>query len=101
MVTNRIDIKKLEKVAFILKTIAHPVRLGIVELLEKNEKLCVSDICKQLNTEQSLTSHHLSNMKLKGLLSAERQGKNVYYFIKEKEITNIIDCLEHCSCNMG
>ncbi|HRK27523.1 MAG TPA: metalloregulator ArsR/SmtB family transcription factor [Chitinophagales bacterium] len=95
------DVEKLERVAFILKTVAHPIRLGIVELLDSNEKLCVGDICQKLNTEQSLTSHHLANMKLKGLLNAQRDGKNVYYSLKEKEITTIISCLENCRCNMG
>jgi len=92
---------KIEKAAFILKTIAHPVRLRIIELLDMHEKLSVGDICEMLNCEQSLTSHHLSNMKLKGLLSAKRDGKNIYYSLKEKDVTKIISCLENCSCNMG
>ena len=92
---------KLERIAFILKTVAHPVRLGIVELLEANGKLCVGEISEKLKTEQSLTSHHLANMKLKGLLHAVRDGKNVDYSIKEKEISSIISCLENCGCNMG
>lgn len=91
---------KLERIAIILKTVAHPVRLGIVELLEANGKLCVNEICEQLKTEQSLTSHHLANMKMKGLLHAVRDGKNVFYSIKEKEITTIITCLENCNCNI-
>jgi len=97
----RVNADKLERIAFILKTVAHPIRLGIVELLEAHGKLCVGEICDKLNTEQSLTSHHLANMKLKGLLNARREGKNVYYSIKEKEITSIISCLEQCNCNRG
>lgn len=97
----KVDAEKLERIAFILKTIAHPIRLGIVELLEAHGKLCVGEICDKLSTEQSLTSHHLANMKLKGLLYAHREGKNVYYSIKEMEITSIITCLERCKCNMG
>ncbi|OWY24408.1 transcriptional regulator [Sphingobacteriales bacterium UPWRP_1] len=97
----KVNADKLERIAFILKTVAHPIRLGIVELLETHGKLCVGEICTKLSTEQSLTSHHLANMKLKGLLNARREGKNVYYSIKEKEITSIISCLEHCNCNRG
>ncbi|MEN7550313.1 metalloregulator ArsR/SmtB family transcription factor [Rapidithrix thailandica] len=93
--------EKLEKAAFILKTIAHPVRLRIIGLLNDHEQLSVSELCEKLDCEQSLTSHHLSNMKLKGLLSARREGKNIYYSLKEKQVTSILTCLENCNCNMG
>ena len=91
-----IDIKKLEHVAFILKTIAHPLRIAIIDLLTKNEKMCVNDICENLNSEQSLTSHHLSNMKLKGILDSYRDGKNIYYSLKLKEVNEVINCMSKC-----
>ena len=94
-----IEIDKLEKVAHILKTIAHPMRIGIVELLTYNDKLSVNEICQQLNTEQSLTSHHLSTMKLKGILSCTREGKNMYYSLRLREVTKVIDCIENCNLN--
>jgi DNA-binding transcriptional ArsR family regulator len=92
----KVDVKKLEFVAYILKTIAHPLRIGIIDLLTRNEKLCVNDICEQLNSEQSLTSHHLSNMKLKGILSSSRDGKNIYYSLKLKEVVEVINCMNRC-----
>ena len=91
----------LEKIAYILKTVAHPVRLGIVQLLGTNSKLSVNEICEKLETEQSLTSHHLTGMKLKGILTSKREGKNIYYSLKEKDITNIFKCLENCNCNFS
>lgn len=91
-----IDAKKLEQVAFILKTIAHPVRLAIVDLLDKNKKMAVNDIAEQLGLEQSITSHHLNNMKIKGILQSERQGKNMYYSIKLEEVIKVIACIESC-----
>lgn len=86
----------LEKAAFILKTIAHPIRLGIVEMLGKNERLSVNEISEGLSIEQSLTSHHLNNMKLKGVLASERKGKNVYYSLKIRELLKVIECVENC-----
>lgn len=91
-----IDARKLEQVAFILKTIAHPARLAIVELLDKNKKMSVNEIAEKLNLEQSLTSHHLNNMKIKGILQSEREGKNMYYSIKLEEVTKVIACIESC-----
>jgi len=90
------DIEKLEKVSFILKTIAHPLRIGIISLLVENEKVCVNDICAQLDSEQSLTSHHLSNMKLAGILGSERSGKNMNYYLKMPEVVDVITCMNRC-----
>ncbi|MEZ4883409.1 MAG: metalloregulator ArsR/SmtB family transcription factor [Chitinophagales bacterium] len=95
------NVQKLEKIAFILKTIAHPVRLQIVELLDLHGDLSVGEICEKLNTEQSLTSHHLSNMKLKGILSSTKDGRKVIYSLKEKSVLQILNCLDDCNCNMG
>lgn len=95
-VTFEFNPNELEKAAFILKTIAHPTRLAIIDLLSKRGKQPVSEICRQLDLEQSLASHHLSVMKLKGVLSSERAGKKVYYALKLKEVTQVMQCIEHC-----
>ena len=94
------EAKKLEKIAHILKSVAHLVRLGIIHLLESSSDLSVTEICEYLGTEQSLTSHHLQQLKLKGLIAARREGRNIYYFLKEKDVSLIIECLENCNCNM-
>lgn len=91
-----VDAEKLEKVAFILKTIAHPLRIGIIGVLVENEKMCVNDICEMLSSEQSLTSHHLSQMKLSGILGSQRQGKHIYYYLKLKEVVTVINCMNKC-----
>lgn len=99
-VLNEQESKKLERIAFILKTVAHPLRLGIVHLLEQHPRLSVSEICEMLGSEQSLTSHHLQNMRLKGILSVKREGRSMMYSLKERDVSLIIECLENCQCNM-
>lgn len=94
------EAQKLERVAYILKTVAHPLRLGIIRLLEENEQLAVSEICQLMGSEQSLTSHHLQNMRLKGILSVRRQGRSMLYSLKERDVSQLISCLENCGCNM-
>ena len=91
-----VDVKKLETVAFILKTIAHPLRIGIISLLAEHDKMCVTDICEKLSSEQSLTSHHLANMKMAGILEKNRIGKNIYYSLKLKEVLHVIECMNNC-----
>lgn len=96
----KINKEKFEKAAYILKAVAHPTRLAIIQLLDVQENLMVNEICETLKCEQSLISHHLINMKLRGILQSHKDGLNVYYSLKEREITNLLTCIENCSCNM-
>ena len=99
-VIDQKNAEKLERIAFILKTVAHPLRLGIVHLLEQYPQLSVTQICDMLGSEQSLTSHHLQTMRLKGVLSVKRDGRSMLYSLKERDVSLIIECLENCQCNM-
>lgn len=92
--------KNLVKAAYILKTIAHPVRLAIIDELRNNNQAAVSDICKSLNIEQSIISHHLINMKLRGLLKSTKLGQQVFYSLKERNLVQVIQCVNNCNCNM-
>ncbi|MET4109044.1 MULTISPECIES: metalloregulator ArsR/SmtB family transcription factor [Hymenobacter] len=89
--------EKMEKVAFILKTTAHPTRIAIVQLLANQERLSVTELSEELNIEQSLVSHHLTGMKLKGILSSHRDGKNIFYALKMREVVDVIQCLAGCT----
>jgi len=91
-----IEQKELEKAAFVLKTIAHPTRLAIIDYLGKDGRKRVSEICEAIKLEQSLASHHLNTMKLKGVLGSVREGKNMYYFLKLHEVTDILSCINNC-----
>lgn len=91
-----INNEKLEKVAFILKTIGHPVRLAIINRLAINEQMSVNEICEMLNLEQSLVSHHLNTMKLKGILACTKQGTSRYYSVALDEVLTVIGCMEKC-----
>lgn len=92
----RVDSKKLERAAYVLKAVAHPTRIGIIDLLDQRPEISVSELCELLKCEQSLLSHHLTNMRDKGILDTRRDGKNVYYFLTDKTITNIIECINDC-----
>ncbi|MBF8962661.1 winged helix-turn-helix transcriptional regulator [Pontibacter sp. FD36] len=92
----RVDKKKLERTAYVLKCVAHPVRISIIDLLEQQDQLTVSQLQEVLKIEQSLLSHHLTNMRDKGLVETRRQGKNVFYFLTDSSISNIIACIKGC-----
>jgi ArsR family transcriptional regulator len=97
MKTGTLNIKKIEKVAFILKAIGNPLRIGIIDALRTNQELTVKEFTRQLEAEQSLVSHNLLNMKLKGILDSRREGKNIYYRLKLKEVLKVIECMEQCN----
>jgi len=96
--TRNYSIEKLQAVARILKTIAHPVKLEILQALEAEEPLDVSTICKRINShcEISMMSHHLAKMKDNGLLKSEKRGKQVFYQIADRHLLKIFDCMETC-----
>ncbi len=94
---NDLTPEQLEKAAAMLKAIAHPVRIAILNLLEEGKKLTVTELHEHLKIEQSTASHHLGILKDKGVLSSRRDGKNTYYFLKHENLTNIIECVSKCS----
>ncbi|NEM97078.1 ArsR/SmtB family transcription factor [Pontibacter burrus] len=92
----RLDKKKLERAAYVLKSVAHPVRISIIDLLQQKERLTVSELQEILQIEQSLLSHHLTNMRDKGVVNTKREGKNVFYSLTDSSITSIIDSINTC-----
>jgi len=85
-----------EHAAEVLKAVAHPVRLQIVELLE-NKEMCVGDIVTALGGKQAITSQQLNMMKDKGVLNCRRNGTKVYYRIENKNVIKLLDCIyDHC-----
>ncbi len=94
------EVEKIARIANILKTIAHPLRLGIVHLLDKHARLSVTEICEMLDSEQSLTSHHLQTMRLNGVLKVEREGRSMYYSLTKLDVSRLIECVENCPYNV-
>ena len=90
--------EKLQAVAKIFKTIAHPVKLEILEVLEAEEPLDVSTICERIGAtcEISMMSHHLAKLKDNGILVSEKSGKQVFYRIADRHILSLFDCMEKC-----
>ncbi len=88
--------KTAEHAAEVLKAIAHPIRVQIVELLQAGE-MCVGDIVEALGGKQAITSQQLNMMKAKGVLSCRREGAKVYYRIENKNVIKLLYCIyNHC-----
>lgn len=95
---KELDADRLEIAASMLKAIAHPMRIAILKHLEGGKKLTVTEIHELLQIEQSTTSHHLGILRDKGVLCSKRDGKNTYYYLKYEILSQIVDCLQSCTC---
>lgn len=95
---KELDADRLEVAASMLKAIAHPMRIAILKHLEGGKRLTVTEIHELLGIEQSTTSHHLGILKDKGVLCSKREGKNTYYYLKHEILSQIVDCVNRCSC---
>ncbi|MBP1753455.1 MAG: transcriptional regulator, ArsR family [Geobacteraceae bacterium] len=76
--------------ADILKSLAQPTRLKIIEFLRDGER-CVCEIFPAIGEEQSNTSRHLNLMMAAGVLSRRKDGLKIYYAIKYPEILEIVE----------
>lgn len=85
--------KKYEYHSEIIKALAHPARLFIVDFLSGGEK-CVCKFTEELGLDQSTVSKHLSVLKKAGIVDSEKRGLNVYYRLKCPCIMNIFECVK-------
>lgn len=97
MTTLTLDISKLELASSKLRAIAHPMRIAMIDLLRTNEKLSVTEIYSKLDIEQASASHHLNILKNKGVLVSKREGKKIYYSLKNVVLTEIVECINRCN----
>jgi ArsR family transcriptional regulator len=91
---KRINRKLYQRRADILKALAHPTRLLIVELLDDHGELCVCEIMEIVGGDQSTVSKHLSVMRQAGIIDHRRDGKNSMYRLARPCVLDFISCIE-------
>ena len=79
--------------AKILKALAHPNRMMMVDALAEGER-CVCELRDLVGADTSTVSKHLSVMKNAGIVDYEKRGLQVYYRLKVPCITNFFGCIE-------
>lgn len=75
-----------------LRTIAHPHRLRILQILSQGEHP-VGELAEACELPSAMMSEHLRLMQRCRLLDSRREGRNVYYFIVEPHVTAVLKCL--------
>jgi len=83
----------LEARARVLKAMAHPTRLFIIEELEKEER-CVCALTAMIGADVSTVSKHLSVLKNAGIVVDDKRGNQVFYRLRVPCILNFFGCVE-------
>jgi len=84
---------RYEARAKIIKALAHPSRLFIVDELNRGRR-CVCELTEMIGADASTISKHLSVLKNAGLVRDEKVGTSVYYEFVAPCVSNFFDCIE-------
>ena len=76
-----------------LRTLAHPHRLRMVQMLLRGE-YTVGELAEACNIPSNMASEHLGKMRDRGLLNSTRRGRQIFYEIAEPHLANIMECIE-------
>ena len=85
--------QKYQARATVVKAMAHPTRLFIVDELSKGER-CVCELRDMIGADMSTVSRHLSILKDAGILEYDKRGLQVFYRLRVPCILNFFGCVE-------
>lgn len=89
--------QKAEEAADFLKILSHPARLAVLCNLALGER-CVSELEATLGLSQSALSQHLAKMRKQGLVTTQREGKQIYYALEDPRAAKLLQVLYDIFC---
>ncbi|MCF2137817.1 MAG: metalloregulator ArsR/SmtB family transcription factor [Candidatus Thorarchaeota archaeon] len=81
---------ELHQMVVLFRALADRSRLKILEILDSGEELSVTEIAEKIGLERSNVSHHLSKLSDMGFVGHTRKGKQVYHFLKDECVRDIM-----------
>lgn len=87
------NFQKFNETAELLKVLAHPVRLCIVNGLLKKGSCNVSHMQNCLGVPQSTVSQHLQKLRTAGIIEGERNGLEINYSVCDKRVEELVKLL--------
>lgn len=90
---NDSNLKAYEARAAVIKAMAHPSRLLIIDELRKQDR-CVGELTEMIGSDTSTVSKHLSILKNSGIVTDSKKGTTVYYTLLCPCILDFIGCIE-------
>jgi DNA-binding transcriptional ArsR family regulator len=85
---------KYEARARIIKAMAHPTRLFIVDELARSDERCVCELTEMVGVDMSTISRHLATLKNAGIIEDDKRGAAVYYRLRCPCVKDFFDCVE-------
>lgn len=92
-----LDYAELRKAVLVLRAVNHKLRQRIIDLLEENDQMTVTDIYIKLRLEQSVASQHLAILRRAGIVITERHGKFINYSLNKERLVQISQLVEDLS----
>ncbi len=89
-----INNEKLQISSEILRALAHPLRMRILEFIDNHKTINVNKIYNTLKLEQSITSQHLRILRLAGVVITSREGKFIHYSIDYSKVNNVLKSVD-------
>ena len=86
-------LRRLEARAGVLRAMAHPTRLFLVEHLARGER-CVCELTEMVGADMSTVSRHLSQLRQEGIVDAAKRGQKVFYRLRATCVLRFFDCIE-------
>lgn len=83
----------VDTTARMLRCLGHPVRLRIIDVLDRAGEATVTEIYEALGIEQAVCSQHLNLMRDKGILARRKDGVNVFYRLGDPRALKVLACL--------
>ena len=91
--SNLTPLESLEQAAECFKTLAHPHRLRMVQMLLQG-RYTVGELAEACGIPSHMASEHLRLMQRCGFMTSEKDGRKAFYCIAEPHLANIMACVE-------
>ncbi len=88
-----IDVAKLEYAVELTRALAHPLRMNILEFIDRKEAINVNSIYRSLGLEQSITSHHLRILRQAKVVKAKKDGKLMIYSVNYDIVSKAVNAV--------
>ncbi|HMO35772.1 MAG TPA: metalloregulator ArsR/SmtB family transcription factor [Gemmatales bacterium] len=94
MTQTLLTLEALQQAADCLKVLAHPQRLRMLELLLLNVRQTVGELAEACSIPSNIASGHLRLMLRCDILLAQRDGRYVYYRVKDPCLKKMMNCIK-------
>jgi DNA-binding transcriptional ArsR family regulator len=90
----KVDLIHSKKAAMILRALNHKLRQQILNLIDEQQKMTVTEIYVKLRLEQSVASQHLAILRRAGIVVTIREGKFIFYMVDYNRLEQVNQFVE-------